>query len=157
MLGPMLTLQSLAIGTAPCVGMLGAALGGGVSANQGRFGLLIDILESVELVSAQGTVVNASRTENSDLFWALRGAGANYGVLTSATFKVPRAANGGDAVNANYLYVASQIPSVYGILASLDSDYPQDLALNIYAGWSPEVNGVSYATPSNRWDTRAWY
>ncbi|PNY29983.1 Uncharacterized protein TCAP_00107 [Tolypocladium capitatum] len=140
---------SPAVGTAPCVGVLGATLGGGVSANQGRFGLLSDILQSVELVTAQGSVVHASRTDNADLFWALRGAGANYGVVTSATFKVPEAINEGRAVNANFLYAADKIPSVFDILASLDSGLPQDLALNIFTGWNAQAGGLMMILNAN--------
>ncbi|KAK8060366.1 hypothetical protein PG996_010296 [Apiospora saccharicola] len=48
----------------------------------------MDALLSVRLVTAAGAVVTASATENGDLFWALRGAGANFGIVTSATYRV---------------------------------------------------------------------
>ncbi|KAK6066639.1 FAD binding domain-containing protein [Seiridium cupressi] len=130
------------IGTAPCVGILGATLGGGVSANQGRFGLLVDLLESVKIVTPSGDAVNASRTENSDLFWGLRGAGANFGIVTSAVFKVLKAVNNGNVVNANYFFPAHQVGSVFKVLRSLDSEFPENLALNIFTSYDPKSDQI---------------
>jgi hypothetical protein len=121
----------IALGTAYCVGVVGATLGGGVSANQGYAGLLIDLLESVQLVTAEGHVITSSRTENADLFWGLTGAGANFGVVTSATYQVPPAVNGGRVTNANYLFARNQSATFFGYLASLDDDMPAQMALNI--------------------------
>nr|QNC49721.1 Hfaza2M [Hypoxylon fragiforme] len=119
------------LGTAYCVGVVGATLGAGVSANQGYMGLLLDLLEEVQVVTAAGDVVTASRSTNEDLFWALRGAGANFGIITSATYKVPRAVNGGKITNINYLFPGTKSREVFTYLASLDDEMPAPLALNI--------------------------
>ncbi|AEO68590.1 uncharacterized protein THITE_2090100 [Thermothielavioides terrestris NRRL 8126] len=124
------------LGTAYCVGVIGATLGGGVSANQGYTGLLIDLLESVQLVTAKGDVITASRTENADLFWGLTGAGANFGIVTSAVFRVPQTVNGGHVTNANYLFTRNQSEAFFGYLASLDDDLPPQMALNIATAYN---------------------
>ena len=63
-------------------------LGGGHGWLQGQYGLLADNLISARLVLANGTAVTASGQENPDLFWALRGAGHNFGILTSFEYKI---------------------------------------------------------------------
>jgi FAD/FMN-containing dehydrogenase len=133
-----------ATGTAPCVGVLGATLGGGVSANQGRFGLLSDLLQSVEIVTPAGDFVTASRQEHADLFWGIRGAGANFGIVINATFTLPKRVNDGNVVNANYFFAAHQIRGVFDLLGSLDASFPQDLALNLFTGYDPKSKQVSY-------------
>jgi FAD/FMN-containing dehydrogenase/pimeloyl-ACP methyl ester carboxylesterase len=68
------------------VGVAGLTLGGGLGYLTRRFGWTVDSLRSVEIVTADGVVRRADRVENPDLFWAVRGAGANFGVVTSFTF-----------------------------------------------------------------------
>ena len=69
-------------GTYPGTGCGGLILGGGVGYLSRRLGLTIDSLLEVEIVTAAGEVRRASNTENIDLFWAVRGAGFNFGVVT---------------------------------------------------------------------------
>ena len=70
------------------VGVGGLATAGGIGFLSRKHGLTIDHLRAVEMVLADGTAVRASATENAELFWAVRGAGANFGVAVAFEFVV---------------------------------------------------------------------
>jgi FAD/FMN-containing dehydrogenase len=69
-------------------GIAGLTLGGGYGWLAGKHGLACDNLLSVEMVTADGQLVTADASENADLFWGIRGAGANFGIVTSFEFQL---------------------------------------------------------------------
>jgi FAD/FMN-containing dehydrogenase len=129
-------------------GLSGLALGGGLGWLNGKYGLTCDNLQAAEVVTATGELIAASAQQNRDLFWALRGGGGNFGVVTSFTFRLHPAgqmlagaftypANKARAALRLYHEFASECPDELGANASLFRTPDGDLAVGIavcYAG-----------------------
>ena len=83
-------LHGLAVtgGVVSSTGIAGLTLGGGVGWLMGKHGLALDNLRSVQIVTAEGKILQASKDEEPDLFWAVRGGGGNFGVVTSFEFQL---------------------------------------------------------------------
>jgi len=76
------------LGCHPAVGVAGLTVGGGLGWLLGRFGAACDNLVSADVISADGKLMHASAGENVDLFWALRGGGGNFGIVTSLEYQL---------------------------------------------------------------------
>jgi FAD binding domain/Berberine and berberine like len=83
-------LHALAVtgGVVSTTGIAGLTLGGGIGWLMGKHGLALDNLRAVDLVTAEGRVLRASDEEHPDLFWAMRGGGGNFGVVTSFEYRL---------------------------------------------------------------------
>ncbi|HYN37217.1 MAG TPA: FAD-dependent oxidoreductase, partial [Actinomycetota bacterium] len=69
-------------------GLAGLTLGGGIGFIMRKYGLTIDNLLSVDVITAEGEFVKASEHENADLFWGVRGGGGNFGIVTEFEFRL---------------------------------------------------------------------
>jgi len=76
------------VGINSTTGIAGLTLGGGFGWLTRKYGMTIDNLVSVDLITAEGKKLHASETENADLFWAIRGGGGNFGVVTQFEFQL---------------------------------------------------------------------
>jgi len=76
------------VGTVTTTGLSGLTLGGGMGWLMGKYGLAIDNLLAVDLVTADGQMVRASASEHPDLFWGVRGGGGNFGIVTAFQFQL---------------------------------------------------------------------
>ncbi|KAK2613168.1 hypothetical protein N8I77_000095 [Diaporthe amygdali] len=74
-------------GSSPTVGIGGHATVGGLGLHSRLEGTTLDAMQEAEVVLANGSIVRTSSTEHPDLFWAIRGAGASFGIVTQFTFK----------------------------------------------------------------------
>jgi FAD/FMN-containing dehydrogenase len=74
-------------GIAPPTGIAGLTLGGGVGWLTRKYGMTCDSLVGCDVVTADGAVLTADKTQNADLFWALRGGGGNFGIVTRFRFQ----------------------------------------------------------------------
>jgi FAD/FMN-containing dehydrogenase len=75
-------------GSSPDVGVVGYSLGGGISWMARRYGLAANRVLAVDIVTADGDLMRADRRQNADLFWAVRGGGGNFGVVTAIEFEL---------------------------------------------------------------------
>src|SRR5690606_110379 len=113
------------------VGVGGLATAGGIGFLSRQYGLTIDHIRAVELVLADGRAVRASRDENPDLFWAVRGAGANFGVVAAFEFE-------GDPLRvvgvARPALVASALADGWRRYGGLASAAPRDTTVFLATG-----------------------
>ncbi len=118
-------------------GIGGLTLGGGVGWLVRKYGMSCDNLLSAEIVTADGTLQTASLHQNPDLFWGLRGAGGNFGVVTSLTFRLHPVAT---VLGGMLLYPRKEAKSVIQHFRAFMETAPDELTL--YAGLLHSPDGV---------------
>jgi FAD/FMN-containing dehydrogenase len=125
-------------GVVGTTGVAGLTLGGGQGWLNGKYGLTCDNLLSAEVVLADGTRVRASATENADLFWALRGAGANFGVVTSFEYRLHQV--GPKILGGLVIHPLDQARDVLRFYRDFAAGQPDELTT--YAGLLTSPDGV---------------
>ncbi len=106
-------------------GVAGLTLGGGIGWVMRKYGLSIDQLSSVELITAEGERVTASETENADLFWGVRGGGGNFGIVTQFEFRLCDV--GPTVVAGPIFWPIEQSPEVLRFYRDWIADAPDEL------------------------------
>ncbi|ELZ81200.1 FAD/FMN-dependent dehydrogenase [Haloferax gibbonsii ATCC 33959] len=117
-------------------GVAGLTLGGGLGHLRRKHGLSCDNLRSVELVTAAGEVVTASRDENADLFWGLRGGGGNFGVVTGFEFELHPV--GPDVAMCLVFYPAADIPDRLRDFREYARSAPDEVSALTFSGVLPD-------------------
>jgi FAD/FMN-containing dehydrogenase len=115
------------VGVVGHTGVAGLTLGGGVGRLQRRFGLTIDSLRAVELVTADGRLVRASAEEEPELFWGIRGAGANFGVVTSLELELNRFA--GTLHRGVHIHPAADVQELWQIFREFTATAPDTISM----------------------------
>ncbi len=115
------------LGINSTTGVAGLTLGGGFGWLSRKFGMTVDNLESAEVVMADGGLIRASETEYPDLFWALRGGGGNFGVVTRFTFRLHQV--GPDLLSGLMVYPISEAKSVLQQYRDFMAAAPDDLTV----------------------------
>lgn len=133
----------LAVGSGPCVGAVGAALAGGHGRLQGKWGLTQDAIESLRVVLANGTAINVSAKQNTDLWWAMRGAGQNFGVVVSAILKTFPQTKNGMHYNGDMIMNGTQVEKVFELFNTMIPDWPAELAVDVLFAAIPGTLTVS--------------
>lgn len=115
-----------ATGNWGAVGMVGLTLGGGYGPLTSRYGLAVDNLLGAEVVLADGRLVYCDTHENPDLFWALRGGGGNFGVVTSMCVRLHPIRQ---VLAGRMLFPWPQAESVLGGYAEVIANAPDELSI----------------------------
>lgn len=126
-----------------CTGYLAPILGGGHGWLQGRYGKATDQLMSARLVLANGTAIFVSKDENADLFWAIRGAGHNFGIVTQATVRVyDRQPEQDQWAATSFVYGHDRLEDVASILNDWidQEDRPEELTHYGIFAHNPDVD-----------------
>jgi FAD/FMN-containing dehydrogenase len=111
------------VGVVGHTGVAGLTLGGGVGRLQRKFGLTIDNLAAVELVTADGRLVRATETDEPELFWGLRGAGWNFGIATAFEFRLQPF--GPDLHRGVLTFPATQVRDIWSIFRNYAPTAPE--------------------------------
>jgi FAD/FMN-containing dehydrogenase len=124
-------------GTVGGTGLAGLTLGGGMGWFMGKYGLAIDNLLSVDLVTADGDVLRVSCGQQPDLFWGVRGGGGNFGIVTAFEFQLHQV---GRVLAGKVVYPLKRAPEVLRFYRDYTSNAPDELTA--YACFSTTPDGL---------------
>ncbi len=112
------------LGVITNTGIAGLTLGGGIGWLNGKYGLSCDNVISLDVVTADGRFLTASATKNEDLFWALRGGGGNFGVVTSFEYRLHRV---GPVLAGMVIYPWEKAKEVFRFFLEFSAGCPDEL------------------------------
>ena len=126
-------------GVVSTTGIAGLTLGGGLGWLRSKHGLACDNLISVEVVTASGKLVRASASENSELFWGLRGGGGNFGIVTSFEYRLHPV--GPQVMMCVVMYAAEDAPTVLRAWRAFVEQASDEVSSQAYFWGVPAVEG----------------
>jgi FAD/FMN-containing dehydrogenase len=152
--------------TGPIISMVGVGgytLGGGVGWLHRKLGLACDNLVSAQVVTADGKIVETSRARHADLFWALRGGGGNFGIVSSFEFRLAPVSS---VLAGSIFHPLEDLPEVAALVRDFNAHAPDDVSVWLMmrkapasAALPPAIHGrpvvaitVCYAGPSENGD-----
>ena len=139
-------------GTVSHTGVAGLTLGGGFGRVGRRFGLALDNVLGVDIVTADGQLRHANSDENQDLYWGVRGGGGNFGVVTSFDFQLHKMDR--EVVGGTVAFPFSQAKSVLNFFADYAANAPDELYLDGGITADPQQGSsvflhICYSGPKN--------
>ena len=129
-------------GQVSTTGIAGYTLGGGLGWLMGKYGLAVDNLLSVELVTEDGDVLNVTQDSHPDLFWALRGGGGNFGVATSLEYRLYPLSQIVGGLIAHPIEAGPELLRFYRDFTQSTSD---DLTVHCVLAHAPDGSGMKVA------------
>jgi len=144
------------MGTVSHTGAGGLVTGGGFGRLARRFGLSIDNLTAIHIVTADGQFHRASADENPDLFWGVRGGGGNFGIVTSFEFDLHPMER--QVVGGQIVYPIDKAGEVLSLFGEFAQEAPDELDSGFFMGHQPGGQGsasgfyVCYSGPENEAD-----
>jgi FAD/FMN-containing dehydrogenase len=127
-------------GQVTATGIAGLTLSGGMGMLQRKYGLTCDNLISAEVVTADGELVIASEASHPELFWALRGGGGNFGVVTSFTYRAHKV--GPMMVSGLVAYPVEKSPEVLAFLRDYIADAPEEMSADAIFQFAPPLEVI---------------
>ena len=141
-------------GTVSHTGVGGLTLGGGFGRVARRFGLSLDNVRAVDIVTANGEVLRASADENADLYWGVRGGGGNFGVVTSFDFALHPMQR--EVIGGLIMFPLAEAKQVLRFYSEYAATAPDELYLSCGMQAASEGTGagfiICYSGAPNRWD-----
>lgn len=137
-------------GTVGDTGIAGLTLGGGFGWLEGKLGMTVDNLLAADVVLATGEQIRADANENADLFWALRGGGGNFGIVTSFTYRLHEI--GPTIIGGMVIHPFSEARAVLTFYESFMKDAPAELVAAAVLMTAPDGNracGIAVAWPGD--------
>jgi FAD/FMN-containing dehydrogenase len=126
-------------GIVSTTGIAGLTLGGGTGYLTRKHGLTIDNLLEADVVRADGSFVTASRTQHPDLFWALRGGGGNFGVVTSFEYRAHKLAH---VLGGPVLHPLATAPQLFSFYREYAANLPDELSTQAVFVHAPDGSGT---------------
>jgi FAD/FMN-containing dehydrogenase len=128
------------LGVVTKTGIAGLTLSGGMGWLRRKHGLSCDNIRSAQVVTADGSTVSASASENDDLFWAIRGGGGNFGVVTEFEYELHQV--GPDVSFCFVMYPAAEARAVLLGCDAYLAGAPEEISPLAVLGYVPEVEGI---------------